>query len=216
MLARADVCEAPPPSEAKVSAKAISLPLPAIAMLRSSSTTGSLIIGGVEVNDIKLGPLNEKDRESLISLLSSYNDCIASTTQELGCTDLIQMNIKLTTDQPVYRQPYRLSHKEQEIVQTKVRELLDAGIIKESESNYASPVILVKKKNGDSRLCVDYRALNAITVKDRYLLPNIDDQVSKLAGKKYFTSLDLAQSYHQVKINPDDTHNSFYHSSGSI
>ncbi|CAH2235236.1 jg10488 [Pararge aegeria aegeria] len=116
------------------------------------------------------------------------------------------MKIKLTTEQPVHRQPYRLSRSEQSIVKSKVDELLDAGIIKESESSYASLVILVKKKNGDSRLCVDYRALNAVTLKERYPLPNIDDQVSKLAGKRYFTSLDLAQSYHQVRISPEDTH----------
>lgn len=55
-------------------------------------------------------------------------------------------------------------------------------------------------------MCIDYRALNAITVKDRYPLPNIDDQVSKLAGKKYFNSLDMAQSYHRLNISPEDTH----------
>lgn len=79
-------------------------------------------------------------------LLTKHKHCFASGTHDLGCTNLIQMKIKLTSDQPVHRQPYRLSHSEQAIVNSKVKELLDAGIIKESESNYASPVILVKKK----------------------------------------------------------------------
>jgi hypothetical protein len=166
----------------------------------------SMKIGGLNVEQIKIGPLNEKQHKILINLLLRNMDCFASNTKELGCSNLVQMKLKLTTQKPVYRQPYRLSHCEQNIVKTKVDELLDAGIIKESESDYASPVILVKKKNGDSRLCIDYRALNAITIKDRYPLPNIDDQVSKLAGKRFFTSLDMAQSYHQLLIAPEDTH----------
>lgn len=163
-------------------------------------------IGGVPIIDIRIGVLSEHDRDSLMNLLLQYKHTFANDTKDLGCTNLLNMKIKLTTQQPIYRQPYRLSHTEQQIASTKIRELLDAGIIKESESNYASPIILVKKKNGDSRLCVDYRALNAITIKDRYPLPNIDDQISKLAGMKYFTSLDMAQSYHQLAIAPEDTH----------
>ncbi|CAH2093270.1 unnamed protein product [Euphydryas editha] len=165
-----------------------------------------LHIGGVPIHEINMGRLNENERNSLINLLIQYKHTFAINTKDLGCTNLLQMKIKLTTQQPIYRQPYRLSHTEQQIVNSKVHELLDAGIIRESESNYASPVILVKKKNGDSRLCIDYRALNAVTIKDRYPLPNIDDHISKLAGMKYFTSLDMAQSYHQLLIAPEDTH----------
>lgn len=218
VLTRADSCSTtPPPVEVHVSPPNYILPSipvakasndyshPVVSSLHTSLANISTI-GGVVVDEIKTGSLNKNDHNSLINLLSNYNDCFANTSQELGCTDLLQMKIKLTSDQPIYRQPYRLSHREQETVRSKVSELLDAGIIRESESCFASPVILVKKKNGDSRLCVDYRALNAITVKDRYPLPNIDDQISKLAGKNFFTSLDLAQSYHQVKIAPEDTY----------
>lgn len=184
-----------------------SISLPTILTM---SQTASLSIGGVQLADIKIGKLKENEHSKLTDLLLKYKDSFASSTKDLGCTNLVQMKIKLTTDQPIYRQPYRLSHSEQEIVKSKVAELLDAGIIKESESNYASPVILVKKKNGDSRLCVDYRALNAITVKDRYPLPNIEDHISKLAGKKYFTCLDMAQGYHQLQLRPEDTHKSSF------
>lgn len=152
-------------------------------------------LGGVEIEYINVGSLSELEKNSLINILTEFRSCFASDTNELGCTELVQMKINTTSNEPVYHRPYRLSHSEQA-----------TGITKEAESSYASPVILVKKKNGDSRLCVDYRALNAITVRDRYPLPNIDDQVSKLAGKKRFTSLDMAQGYHQVKICPDDTH----------
>lgn len=178
--------------------------LPKPIFLTSSAT--NLHIGGVPISNIKIGCLKDTENNDLISILVRYRDCFASETSELGCSNLVQMKIKLTSNQPIYRRPYRLSHSEQSIVNSKVTELLEAGIIKESESEFASPVILVKKKNGDSRLCVDYRALNAITVRDRYPLPIIDDQVSKLAGKRYFTSLDMAQGYHQLNISPDDTH----------
>lgn len=217
VLTRADSCTTPQPPEVQISQPNCTLPCTTIAKANNqhSHTVVSLLhtsqvkpssIGGVNIDEIKSRPLNNNDHDSLINLLTKYSNCFVNKTQELGCTDLLQMKIKLTNDQPIYRQPYRLSHNEQEIVRSKVSELLDAGIIRESESCFASPVILVKKKNGDSRLCVNYRALNAITVKDRYPLPNIDDQISKLAGKTYFTSLDLAQSYRQVKIDPQDTH----------
>ncbi|CAK1600031.1 unnamed protein product [Parnassius mnemosyne] len=218
VLTRADSCVTAPQTEVQVSPKNYTLPSTSVAKANNdyySNSIASLLhtslanvstIGGINIEDIKSGPLNKNDHDSLITLLTNYSDCFANKTQDLGSTDLLKMKIKLTTEQPIYRQPYRLSHSEQEIVRSKVSELLDAGIIRESESCFASPVIIVKKKNGDSRLCVDYRALNAITVKDRYPLPNIDDQVSKLAGKNFFTSLDLAQSYHQVKIDPEDIH----------
>jgi hypothetical protein len=93
--------------------------------------------------------------------------------------------------------------KEQECVREKVKDLLDSGIIRESMSNFASPVILVKKKTGDYRLCVDYRALNKKTVKNIYPMPNIEKQLTRLAGKVYFTSLDCSQGFHQIPVNPN-------------
>lgn len=120
--------------------------------------------------DIDMGKLNEDDNNKLLELLNRYSDSFAKNTKDLGCTDLIKMHIQTTSKQPVYCKPYRLSHVESKIVNGKVQELLDAGIIRESMSEYASPVVLVKKKNGNDRLCVDYRALNVRTVKDRYPL----------------------------------------------
>lgn len=157
----------------------------------------------IDIGDVNMGDLGDSDKTKLLDLLGKYRCSFARDTKDLGCTDLIKMHIRTTTDQPVYCKPYRLSYKEGEIVNDKVQDLLDAGIIRESVSEYASPVILVKKKGGDYRLCVDYRALNARTVKDRYPLPHIEDQVSRLSGKCFFTTLDLAQGYYQVPIDED-------------
>lgn len=205
LLLRAESCDETPLYN-QVSHKAINSQNAIAKNVLLTCSEASIDIGGVNINDICVGPLSESEHKSLIETLTEYRHCFASSTNELGCSKLVQMNITLTTAQPVHHRPYRLAHSEQAVVKSKVAELLDAGIIKESESNYASPVILVKKKTGGSRLCVDYRSLNAITVRDRFPLPNIDDQVSKLAGKSRFSSLDMAQGYHQVPLNPEDTH----------
>lgn len=85
-----------------------------------------------------------------------------------------------------------------------IKDLLSKNIIRESESPYASPIILVKKKDGTDRMCVDYRALNAITVKDRYPLPLIEDHIDRLGNHKYFSCLlDMAIGFHQIRIDDD-------------
>lgn len=157
----------------------------------------------ITLSDLNVGNLSNCQNANLLKLLNNFSHLFAKDTKDLGCTDLIKMHIQTTTSQPVFCKPYRLSFKENEIVHEKINDLLDAGIIRESMSDYASPVVLVKKKGGDYRLCVDYRALNARTVKDRYPLPHIEDQVGRLAGKTFFTTLDLAQSYHQVPIDEE-------------
>ncbi|XP_055309423.1 uncharacterized protein LOC129573155, partial [Sitodiplosis mosellana] len=113
------------------------------------------------------------------------------------------MKIKLTSDAPVYSSPRRLSFKEKAEVQKTIDDLLARGIIRHSESPYASPIVLVRKKNGDLRMCVDYRALNKITVKDHYPLPLIEDCLTYLGGKKYFSTLDLESGFHQVPVEEE-------------
>lgn len=165
---------------------------------------GSTIhIGGVPLDQINVGNISKIERTELIELLNSHSDCFASSPHELGCTNLGEMHIKTTTDKPINRKPYRLAHSERKIVADKIEEMLESQIIRESTSEYASPILLVRKKNGDFRLCIDYRALNAITVKERFPLPHIEDQLSKLAGKTVFTSLDLYAGYHNIKLHSD-------------
>ncbi|KAJ3653992.1 hypothetical protein Zmor_013208 [Zophobas morio] len=136
----------------------------------------------------------------LVSLINEFSDCFASTTKHLGKTDVLKMSIHLQDDNPVVYRPYRLSHYERQVVRDIVKDLLENEIIQESDSPYSSPIVLVKKKNGEQRMCVDYRALNAKTVKDRFPLPHVDEFVEKLKGCRYFTSLDLASGYHQLQI----------------
>lgn len=140
------------------------------------------------------------DREYLLELLGEFRNII-SRGYCVSTVNTGSLEIRLINDSIVRYQPYRLSLCEREKVRSIVEELLSNGIIRESQSPFASPVLLVKKKNGSDRMCVDFRALNRITVKDRYPLPLIDDQIDRLGNGKLFTCLDMASGFLQIPIH---------------
>uniref|UniRef100_A0A452YJ10 Reverse transcriptase domain-containing protein n=1 Tax=Aegilops tauschii subsp. strangulata TaxID=200361 RepID=A0A452YJ10_AEGTS len=107
---------------------------------------------------------------------------------------------------PVNIRPYRYSPAQKDEVERQVADMLAQGIIVPSSSPSASPVLLVQKKDLTWRFCVDYRQLNAMTVKNRYPLPIIDELLDELAGSKFFISLDLRAGYHQIRMKPEDEH----------
>lgn len=159
------------------------------------------------LEDIHVGTqLSVTEMQSLLSLLNRYRDCFAVNLSELGRTNLTEMVIKLKDDTPVVYNPYRMSLKEKEQLSEIIEDLLMNGIIRESSSSYASPVLLVNKKNGQKRLCIDYRALNRKTLKDKYPLPRIEDKLDCLGGNSLFSSLDLASGYYQVPMAEESKH----------
>ena len=103
--------------------------------------------------------------------------------------------------EPTYRTPYRLRPAEQDELEEQVRDLLAQGFIRPSQSPYGAPVLFVPKKDGRWRMCIDYRALNRQTVKDRYPLPRIDTLLDRLGRAKVFSKLDLASGYHQIAMD---------------
>ena len=105
---------------------------------------------------------------------------------------------------PMCRPMFRYSHLELEEMQRQVKELLALGLIEPSHSPYGAPVLFVKKKNGTFRMAIDYRALNAATVKSKYPLPRIDDILDKLHGAQFFSSIDLMSGYHQVLLKDEE------------
>lgn len=152
--------------------------------------------------NVRIGDsVDESQRQNLFQLLDKYQHCFAFSLRELGCTSVTEMTIELNSKRPVVYRPYRLSHKERENVREMVGDMLDAGIVRESVSEYASPIILVRKKDGKQRMCVDYRMLNSLTIKERYPMPNIDDEIARLSGQTYFVTLDLTSGYYQVPIS---------------
>ena len=99
---------------------------------------------------------------------------------------------------------YRLPNAYREAVNAELEEMLQAGIIKPSMSPWASPLLPVKKKDGSIRLCIDYRRLNAISKKDAYSMPRIDNLIDERGGARFITTLDLAKGYWQVPVREQD------------
>jgi len=106
--------------------------------------------------------------------------------------------------EPPAKAPYQMSHEELKELKVQLEELIAKGYIKPSKSPYGAPVLFVHKKDGTLRMCVDYRALNKATVKNRYPLPRIDDLFDRLSGAKVFSRIDLRLRYYQIRIKEGD------------
>lgn len=143
--------------------------------------------------------VKREEREELVALLNEYRNCIALTLEEIGCTKVVEMDI-VDNDIPVRCQPYKTSEADRKTIDRLVNELKSCGIVAETNRLYSSPVLIVKLKNGEPRLVVDYRKLNQQTVKINYPVPGIDEQFQYLVGGKIFATLDLANGYMQVPL----------------
>lgn len=119
------------------------------------------------------------------------------------CEPLTNLELELVmkpNHQPFFYNPRRLSHNEKEAVKEIINDLLSRNIIRPSDSQYGSPIVLVRKKNGKYRMAIDYRELNKMTERDHFPIPRIDEQIDSLRDKKYFTRLDLKDAFHHIKL----------------
>ena len=146
--------------------------------------------------------------------LTRWTHLFSERPTDIGKTSILKHNIKLTDDTP-FKEPYRrIPPGMYAEVREHVKEMLDVGAIRPSQSPYSSNIVLVRKKDGSLRFCIDYRKLNSRTVKDAYNLPRIDDTIDRLVGSNFFTKLDLTSSYWQVEIEEEDKEKTAFSVSG--
>lgn len=159
--------------------------------------TESINIGRGNVNIGK--DLTDDEKLKLVGLLISYEK-LFSFDGELGESSVLRHHIDTGEEKPIHSSPYRLSPKMREAVQKQIVDWLKDGVIRPSNSPWSSPVVVVPKKDGSWRMCIDLRGVNKITKKDVYPLPNLEDTLASLNGAMYFSSLDLNQGYMQIKL----------------
>ena len=155
-----------------------------------------------QIPDLNLptSELSPPEMKALEELLQRNEDVFSKGPEDFGCTDTIVHDIPLIDPTP-FRMPYRrISPSDFSEVKDHLKELQAAEIIKPSKSPFASPIVIVRKKDGRIRLCVDYRKLNTRTVRDAFPLPRIEESLDVLRKAKYFTSLDLMSGYLQVQV----------------
>ena len=144
--------------------------------------------------------LTLQQREELAAAIYEYRDVFSSGPTDMGRTGLVKHTIDTGDQRPIWLPPRRLPILKMEEVQ----KMLDQGVIEPCHSSWASPVVLVTKKDGNTHFCIDYRKLNDVTRKDAYLLPRIDDTLDVLRGLQYFSTLDLYSGYWQVEMDEQD------------
>ncbi|KAJ9504676.1 hypothetical protein QJQ45_030348 [Haematococcus lacustris] len=167
---------------------------------------GSAMVAMVSLEDLALpvDAVSHAQRQHLQELLDEYSDVFQPITG-LPPERAVGHSIPLQPDgKPPARPSYRMSKPEQDELRKQITDLLAKGLIEPSSSPYAAPVLFVQKKSGELRMCIDYRQLNKITIRDQYPLPRIDDLFDQLAGKTVFSSLDLQAGYHQIRIPAED------------
>lgn len=150
--------------------------------------------------------LTDSQVKEVQETLQQWTDVFAQHDLDIGCTDRVKHHIRLTDDQPFKERSRRIPPAMIEEVRQHLQEMLDLGVIQKSESPYASNVVLVRKKSGELRFCIDLRRLNAKTVRDAYALPRIEETLDALRGAKWFSTLDLKSSYWQVEVAEEDKH----------
>jgi hypothetical protein len=145
-----------------------------------------------------------QERQAIARLLNQYADVFSSGEHDMGLTNLVKHSISLVPGaRPVKQAPRRLGAEKEAEVDKQIQKLRNQDLIEPAFGAWSSPVVLVKKKDGSWRFCIDYRRLNAVTLHDAYPLPRIDESLEALAGNRYFSTLDLMSGYWQVPLDSD-------------
>ena len=176
-----------PPSELDFSASIANLPLD----MKTCS----------ELKEALSPSFSENNSRKIFDTLASFPDVF---NEGLGHTSVLSHHINTGNSTPIRQYPRRLPFHYRGEVEKQVKDMLQQGVVQPSTSPWASPVVLVKKKDGSYRFCVDYRKLNLVTEQDAHPLPRVDDLLDSLNGNCLFSTLDLRSGYWQVSMSPED------------
>ena len=158
----------------------------------------------VELYENSKHELDEEQRQQFRQLLVQFQHVFAKSSSDLGLTDLVRHRIDVGDSRPVKQPPRRFPFAKRKMEEDEIARMLELGVIMPSASPWASPVVMVTKKDGSCRFCLDLRMLNQKTRKDAFPLPRISDCIDCLQGAKYFCTMDLQSGYWQVPMHPDD------------
>ncbi|GFS99683.1 retrovirus-related Pol polyprotein from transposon 17.6 [Nephila pilipes] len=181
---------------------------------RSSFQTSNVSSENLTEDLLKTTELTQKQRSAAEKMLREFKELFPKSSEEFGRTNLTKHRIDTGNHPPIKQHPRRLPFAKVEEVKDLLKDMQAKGIIEPSTSPWASPIILVRKKDGSTRFCVDYRRLNDITKKDSYPLPRIDDILDTLSGNVWFSTLDLKSGYWQVEMDPLDREKTAFTTSG--
>lgn len=154
--------------------------------------------------DFGTSPIPETWKDRLKHMLAARRNVFSLSEWDMGLAKGVEHHIRLSDTRPFRERSRRIAPADIDDVRRHLQELLAAGIIKESRSPYASPIVIARKKNGNIRMCIDYRTLNSRTIPDQYTMPRIDDALDCMSGSRWFSVLDLRSGYYQIAMAEED------------
>lgn len=175
---------------------------------KSKYQVGKIIVCDKNGDELNINPnLSVKEHNEVANMLKKYAHMFTNSVKDLTVSDVPPVRIKLKPNaKPVNLPPYRQSFKERQLLDSELDKLLEAGVMQEAEDycSWASPIFHHRNSDGSSRIITDFRALNEQIEKDTWPLPSIDQVLSCLSGNKFFSRLDLKNSFHQVRVDERD------------
>jgi len=160
--------------------------------------------------DVDVSKHDAKQLQKLASLIKEYSEIFVNDDTNLKQSPVVKHVIDTGKNLPISQAPYRTNLKTKKIINDIIQKHIENKFIEPSRSPWASPVVLVSKKDGSTRFCVDYRKLNAITKRDVYPLPRVDDALAAMQGNTYFSTFDMCAGYHQLSMHEDSKERSAF------